>query len=105
MTNGERLIHLKRDLQRTTNAQDDLLLLLLQHAEAAINIEGVKEPDPSDRVEMALYDACVIEYAAYLFRKRDASTAGGKNSETGMPRFLRLQINNLLFHQKVGGTE
>ena len=38
-------------------------------------------------------DMIIISYAAYLFRKR----AG---TDTAMPKFLRYQLNNLLFGQK-----
>ena len=38
-------------------------------------------------------DMVQIQYAAYLFRRR-----GGE--ETSMPRFLRYELNNLLFSQK-----
>ena len=34
-----------------------------------------------------------IHYAAYLFRKRSSA-------DTGMPCFLRYELNNLLMHQK-----
>ena len=94
MTTGERLILLKANLQLITDANDPLLVHLLRQGEAAMAREGIVNDASVD------YDACVIDYAAYLFRKRAASTAGGKESETGMPRFLRWQMNNLLFSQK-----
>ena len=56
--------------------------------------EGIAEDSSSE------YDSCQVMYAAYLFRKRAAGTAGGKDSETAMPRFLRYALNNLLFSQK-----
>lgn len=95
MTTQEKLAILKSDLQLLTDANDAYLTHLLEASEAAIQREGIKFDGSAD------YQACVIDYAAYLFRKRAASTAGGKNSETGMPRFLRWQLNNLLVSQQM----
>jgi len=39
------------------------------------------------------YDMVVVDYAAFLFRKR-------ANSEMKMPRHLRYELNNILFSQK-----
>ena len=90
MTRDEKLPILKKDLQMLTSANDEYLLILLDQAEALIKREGVKLMDDIES------DMLVIQYAAYLFRKR----AG---TETAMPRFLRFQINNLLFSQKGRG--
>lgn len=90
MTRDEKLPILKKDLQMLTSANDEYLLVLLDQAEALIEREGVKLMDDIES------DMLVIQYAAYLFRKR----AG---TETAMPRFLRFQINNLLFSQKGRG--
>lgn len=97
MTAQERLAVLKGNLQMLTSANDTYLTYLLQAGEAAIQREGIYNDSSAD------YEACVIDYAAYLFRKRAASTAGGKTSETGMPRFLRWQLNNLRMSQTAGG--
>ena len=94
MTAQEQLAILKSNLQMLTNANDAYLEHLLGAGEAAIQREGITDDGSAD------YAACVIDYAAYLFRKRAASTAGGKASETGMPRFLRWQLNNLIMSQK-----
>ena len=91
MTETQRLEILKKDLQRLTNANDEYLTILLRQGEAAIKREGIIL---SDDIES---DMAVIQYAAYLFRKR----AG---TETAMPRFLRYQLNNMLFSQKGGST-
>lgn len=99
MTQGARLELLRSDLQLLTTSNDPLLMHLLNRAENAINIEGIRDDESVE------YDAIIISYAAYLFRKRSQSTAGGRDSETGMPRFLRLNMNNLLLHQKAGGGE
>ena len=87
MTNEEKLILLKKDLQMLTSANDEYLSALLSQATSAIRTEGIVL-DASIECEMA-----VVEYAAYLFRKR-AST------ETAMPRFLRWNLNNILMKQK-----
>ena len=87
MTNEEKLVLLKKDLQMLTSANDEYLSALLSQATSAIQTEGIVL-DTSIECEMA-----VIQYAAYLFRKRSAEDAG-------MPRFLRWQLNNLLFSQK-----
>ena len=97
MTDAARLTLLKSNLQMITNSNDTLLAFLLQQGEAALAVEGVTADGST------MYEACVIDYAAYLFRKRAASTMatqGGK-SETAMPRFLRWEINNLLLSQKI----
>lgn len=86
MTDQERLTVLKKDLQMLTDSNDDYLKLLLEQAKAQIEREGV---ELSVGIEG---DMAVIQYAAYLFRKR----AGG---ETAMPRFLRLQLNNMKISQ------
>ena len=90
MTRDEKLPILKKDQQMLTSANDEYLLVLLDQAEKLIEREGVKLMDDIES------DMLVIQYAAYLFRKR----AG---TETAMPRFLRFQINNLLFSQKGRG--
>lgn len=86
----EKLEVLKCDLQLLTSANDVFLKKLLSQAEDAIKTEGITliEDDIS-------CDMIVISYAAYLFRKR-------ASAETTMPRFLRYQLNNILFKQKGG---
>lgn len=79
---------LKQDLQLMTSAHDYYLGNLLQQAESAIQTEGIKLIENDIEIDMA-----VIQYAAYLFRKRGAS-------ETSMPRYLRWQLNNILIKQK-----
>lgn len=87
MTESERLILLKKDLQRPTSANDDYLIFLLQAAETNIIKEGIRLDEGIES------DMVVIQYAAYLFRKR----AG---EDTAMPRFLRLELNNMKISQK-----
>lgn len=83
----DKLAMLKRDLQLLTNANDDFLIDLLNAADKFIKTEGIKDDGGAE------YTQIQVQYAAYLFRRR----AG---SDTGMPRFLRYEMNNLLFSQK-----
>lgn len=73
-----------------TNANDEYLRHLLELADELMQREGIRD---TESIEC---EAAQIQYAAYLFRKR----AG---SETAMPRYLRYELNNLLFSQKAGG--
>lgn len=88
MTDTEKLKILKSDLQLMTDANDTFLTFLLTTAKREIEQEGIVI-DETD----ASCDLVQIHYAAYLFRRR-----GG--DETSMPRFLRYELNNLLFSQK-----
>ena len=88
MTDSEKLIILKKDLQMLTDANDEYLMTLLTLAKSAIETEGIKLIKGDIESDMA-----VVQYAAYLFRKR-------ASNETAMPRFLRYQLNNMLFKQK-----
>lgn len=92
MTPEDRLVILKKDLQMMTAANDDYLRWLLEAAASAIQREGIALLENDLECDMVQ-----IHYAAYLFRKR-----GG--TETAMPRFLRYELNNLLFSQKGGGA-
>lgn len=92
MDEGQKLTLLKQDLQMITNSNDDYLMMLLKMAEELIKREGII---PENTTE---YAGIQIQYAAYLFRKR----AG---TETSMPRFLRWEMNNLLFNQKAKAGE
>ena len=87
MDEGQKLTLLKQDLQMITNSNDDYLIMLLKMAEELIKREGIIHENTTE------YAGIQIQYAAYLFRKR----AG---TETSMPRFLRWEINNLLFSNK-----
>ena len=88
MDKAAKLIVLKQDLQMLTSANDEYLKNLLGLAAGAIQREGIKLIENDVECDMA-----VVQYAAYLFRKRAAA-------DTAMPRFLRRQLNNLLFSQK-----
>lgn len=88
MTNSDKLTLLKQDLQMLTSANDNFLSSLISAAETAIQREGITLVENDMDIDMA-----VIQYAAYLFRKR-------ASNETSMPRFLRWRLNNILFSQK-----
>lgn len=88
MTSEEKLILLKQDLQMITSANDSFLYSLIMAAESAIQREGIRLVENDMDIDMA-----VVQYAAYLFRKR-------ASSDTAMPRFLRWRLNNILFSQK-----
>ena len=87
MTDTEKLTLLKNDLQMLTSANDKYLSALLSQSASAIETEGIVL-DGTIECDMA-----VVQYAAYLFRKRAAN-------ETSMPRFLRWNLNNILMKQK-----
>ena len=87
MTDTEKLTLLKNDLQMLTSANDEYLSTLLSQSASAIQTEGIVL-DGTIECDMA-----VVQYAAYLFRKRAAN-------ETSMPRFLRWNLNNILMKQK-----
>ena len=87
MTDEEKLTVLKNDLQMLASANDEYLSALLSQSASAIQTEGIVL-DGTIECEMA-----VVQYAAYLFRKRAAN-------ETSMPRFLRWNLNNILMKQK-----
>lgn len=87
MDENLKLSILKKDLQAITNANDDYLQVLLQFAKKEMQKEGIKI------IEDLECDMIQIHYAAYLFRKR-------ASPDTIMPRFLRYELNNLLFSQK-----
>ena len=88
MTKEDKLKILKQDLQMLTSSNDSFLSALLDTAVLAVRREGIVLVENDMDIDMA-----VIQYAAYLFRKR----AG---NETSMPQFLRLRLNNILFSQK-----
>ncbi len=88
------LIMLKTDLGiRTSTAYDQRLLQLLTAAQQAITAEGVSDLDASDPLDQQL----IVMYAAWLWRKRDEMP--------GMPRMLRLALNNRVFGQEVGQSD
>lgn len=88
MTKEERLTLLKNDLQMLTSSNDSLLSSLLDASAEYIQKEGITLVENDIGIDMV-----IVQYAAYLFRKR-------ASEETAMPRFLRYNLNNILFSQK-----
>lgn len=99
MTTAQRLGILKQNIQTLTSAHDEFLTVLLTQAEAEVQIMGIRDDGST------LYDTIIIDFAAYKWRKRAANTSGGREGDTSMPRFLKRDINNLLFTQKIRGNE
>ena len=90
MTTEEMLAALKIDLGIATTAYDARLSQYLKTAEAEIRKEGVTlDLSDIDHVQT------ITMYAGWLWRKRDTGE--------GMPRMVRYQLNNLIFHQHLGG--
>lgn len=85
------LIMLKTDLGiLTSTAYDARLLQYLQAAQKAIIAEGASTLDLTGAT---ILDAeLTVMYAAWLWRRRD--------SMDGMPRMLRLALNNRVFSEK-----
>ena len=88
MTKEERLTLLKNDLQMLTSSNDTLLSSILDASVEYIQKEGITLVENDIGIDMV-----IVQYAAYLFRKR-------ASNETAMPRFLRYNLNNILFSQK-----
>lgn len=87
MNSVEILTVLKKDLQMLTDSNDEYLKELLGFSRKLMEQEGIIF---TEELECQMVQ---VHYAAYLFRRR-----GG--TETSMPRFLRYELNNLLFSQK-----
>lgn len=87
------LTMLKTDLGiRTATAYDVRLTQLLAAAKAEIIKEGATTIN-----EAATDDAqLIVMYAAWLWRRRD--------DMSGMPRMLRLALNNRVFTEAVSGN-
>ena len=89
----ELLTMLKTDLGITTTAYDARLSQVLDAA-----VRNIREAGARTISAARLDDAqLIVMYAAWLFRRRDAME--------GMPRMLRLAINNRVFGEKMGGAE
>ena len=87
------LTMLKTDLGiRTSTAYDARLEQLLTVAQREIIAEGASDLDASDALDQQL----IVMYAAWLWRRRDEMT--------GVPRMLRLALNNRVFGM-VGGQD
>ena len=87
MANSTMMEMLKTDLgiSAAQTAYNTRLEQLLTAAQDAITKEGASDLDASDSLDMQL----IVMYAAWLWRRRDEMT--------GMPRMLRLALNNRVF--------
>ena len=92
MTDTDMLSMLKVDLGISGDGYDDRLGQYIESAKKNISIEGITL-DADSVPDCNL----VIQYAAWLWRKRI-------NGE-GMPRMLRWELNQRLFHEKMHGEE
>ena len=93
MADSTMLTMLKTDLGiSTSTAYNTRLEQLLTVAQREIIGEGASDLDASDPLDQQL----IVMYAAWLWRRRD-------NME-GMPRMLRLALNNRVFRM-VGGAD
>ena len=92
MTNTDILSMLKVDLGISGDGYDDRLGQYIESAKKNISIEGITL-DADSVPDCNL----VIQYAAWLWRKRI-------NGE-GMPRMLRWELNQRLFHEKMHEEE
>lgn len=92
MTETEMLNMLKMDLGISSTAYDTRLGQYIQSAKKNIGIEGITL-DADDIHDCNL----VIQYAAWLWRKRI--------NGDGMPRMLRWELNQRLFHEKMRTEE
>ena len=88
MNESTMLQMLKIDLGITTPAYDERLSQYLTSAKEAVIAEGISLDD-----SIVSDGNLVVMYAAWMWRKRDTNE--------GMPRMLRWQLNNRLFSEKV----
>lgn len=72
---------------------DERLTQLLTAAKSAIIDEGVATLDDADPLDQQL----TVMYAAWLWRRRD--------DMQGMPRMLRLALNNRVVREKAGEAD
>ena len=92
MADSTMLSMLKTDLGiRISTVYDTRLEQLLTVAQSAITEEGASTLDASDPLDMQL----IVMYAAWLWRRRDEMS--------GMPRMLRLALNNRVFGEAARG--
>ncbi len=93
MTDADRLLLLRQDLQRTGTipGEDDYLTQLLQASAAGLERQGVRPDGTAD------YDQLVISTAAWLYRKR----VSGEDE----PRFLRrMRLDQIISQRARGGA-
>lgn len=93
MTDADKLLLLKQDLQRTGTipGEDNYLRQLLQAAQASLERQGVRPDGTAD------YDQLVISTAAWLYRKRVSGEAE--------PQFLRRMRLDCIISQRMRGDD
>ena len=93
MADSTMLAMLKTDLgiSAAQTAYNTRLEQLLTVAQSAITEEGASTLDVSDSLDQQL----IVMYAAWLWRRRDEMS--------GMPRMLRLALNNRVFGEAARG--
>ena len=90
----ELLDMLKTDLGiLSATVYDERLLSYLASAAESIRQEGAASISPSSPLDAQL----IVDYAAWLWRKRDTMDA--------MPRGLRWRLNNRVLGEKARGTD
>lgn len=91
MTDADKLLLLKQDLQRTGSipGEDDYLRQLLRASQASLERQGVRPDGTAD------YDQLVISTAAWLYRKRITGEAE--------PQFLRRMRLDCIISQRMRG--
>jgi len=91
MTEADKLLLLKQDLQRTGTipGEDDYLKQLLQASQASLERQGVRPDGTAD------YDQVVLSTAAWLYRKRVTGEAE--------PQFLRRMRLDCIISQRLRG--
>lgn len=105
MTDAELLTMLEYSLELITEymdedaleAKEDELAQYLNSAKKFIATEGITL-DLEDSGDCQL----VVMYAQWLYEKRKAVSSGYRTGTGAMPRMLRWNLNNRLFHEKVG---
>ena len=91
--NVDLLTMLKVDLGITAEAYNERLYADLQAAKSYIAREGITLNETIED------DQLVVQYAAWLWRKR------GGDEQSSMPRMLRYLLNNRLFSEKMRGND
>ena len=89
MTDTERLQVLKKNLQVMNTTNDVLLVHLLAQSGRRLGTMGVTDDGSGE------YDDLLIDFAAYLYRSRARLEA-----DSGMPRFLRKELNDMKIRQR-----
>ena len=87
MSDTDLLVMIKSNLALTTDTWDEYLYNLIDVSRQAIAREGITLTSSMEDSNL------IVMYVSYLYRKRASDTAG-------MPRMLRMALNNRLFSEK-----